>query len=318
MTARNTQSSASRTPAAKKSVPKPAPAAKKPVVAKKSVPKPAPAAKKPLAAKKSVPKSAPAVKKPSAAKEPVPAHAPDAKEIWRLKVLCVAGPSWDGAETCIRTIDVRSDASLYDLHAAILESVHFEEHDESVFTYFTAANYRGRRTYLADGLPLTHDTDTDVFEDLLLADALPAEPGRYLYYVFDADDPWVFLIGRQPGSRKPSVHEFYPYVRDELNEGPDPIQHGDGLDDFADADEGEEFNDLRDRFRAQRRAREESGLEDEPIDPMEDDGDEDEGGDDIRAGLGYDDDRSYLDDDDRHSESRRDPYTGGFGGDDDW
>ena len=309
MTARNTPSSASRKPAAKKSVPKQSPVAKKPAAAaKKCVTKPAPAAKKP----------APAAKKPApAAKKPVPKPEPAAKEVWRLKVLCVAGPSWDGSETCIRTIDVRSDSSLYDLHAAILESVHFEEHDESVFTYFTAANYRGRRTYLADGLPLTHGTDTDVFEDLLLADALPAESGRYLYYVFDADDPWVFLIGRQPGSRKPSVHEFYPYVRDELNEGPDPIQHGDGLDDFADADEGEEFNDLRDRFRAQRRAREESGLEDEPMDPMEDDGDEDEGGDDIRAGLGYDDERSYLDDEDDR-ESRRDPYTGGFGGDDDW
>lgn len=310
MTARTTPSSASRKSAAKKSVPKTEPAAKKPAAAakpaKKSVPKPAPAATKPAAAAKPAKKSVP---KPESA----------AKEVWRLKVLCVAGPSWDGSETCIRTIDVRSDSSLYDLHAAILESVHFEEHDESVFTYFTAANYRGRRTYLADGQPLTHNTDTDVFEDLPLADALPAEAGRYLYYVFDADDPWVFLIGRQPGSRPPSVHEFYPYVRDELNEGPDPIQHGDGLDDFADAEEGEEFNDLRDRFRAQRRAREESGMEDEPIDPMEDDGDEDEGGDDIRAGLGYDDDRSYLDDeDDRHSESRRDPYTGGFGGDDDW
>ena len=324
MTARNTSSSASRKPAAKKPAAKAAPATKKPAT------KAAPAAKKPAAkaapaAKKTAAKAAPAAKKPAtktapAVKTPAPKAEQSTKEVWRLKVLCVAGPSWDGSDTCIRTIDVRSDSSLYDLHAAILESVHFEEHDESVFTYFTAVNYRGRRTYLADGQPLTHDTDTDVFEDLLLADALPAERGRYLYYVFDADDPWVFLIGRQPGSRPPSVHEFYPYVRDELNEGPDPIQHGDGLDDFADADEGEEFNDLRDRFRAQRRAREESGLEDEPIDPMEDDGDEDEGGDDIRAGLGYDDERSYLDDDDdrRHSESRRDPYTGGFGGDDDW
>ena len=301
MTARTVKPKAAATkkPAAKTPAKSTKAPAKKPTTAKKA-PVPAKATKKAVV---------PAKKAPAATK-PVDKTPP--KEVWRLKVLCVAGPSWDGAESCIRTIDVRNDTSLYDLHAAILESVHFEEHDESVFTFFTAMNYRGRRTYLADGQPLTHETDTDVFEDLLLADALPTEKGRFLYYVFDADDPWVFLIGRQPGTRPPSIHEFYPYVRDELNEGPDPIQHGDGLDDFADADEGEEFNDLRERFRAQRRAREESGL-DEPIDPMEDDGDEDEGGDDIRPGFGFDDEKFY--DDDRRP-SGRDPYTGGFDGDD--
>lgn len=285
------------------------PAPKKPAAKKAAAKKPA---APPATAKKTT------AKKPAAPPRRVPARpeAAPAAEVWRLKVLCVAGPYWDSSDTCIRTIDVRSDCSLYDLHAAILESVHFEEHDESVFTYFTAQNYRGRRTYLADGQPLTPRTDTEAFEDLRLADALPATPGRFLYYVFDALDPWVFLIGREPGARAPSPHEFYPFVRDELNDGPDPSQHADGLDDFADADEGEEFNDLRERFRNQRRQREESGLDDGPYDPMEDDGDEDEGGDDIRAGLGFDDD-PLFDDEDDDRESRRDPYTGGFG-DDDW
>ena len=352
MTTRKTSAKKADPVTAKKSVPsaKPAPAqkpaptpVKKAAAAKKTVdsakpasakkPEPAPA-KKPAATKKTAPAKKPAAPvKAASAKKPAPAPvkkaatakktaapakpAPADHEIWRLKVLCVAGPYWDGSDTCIRTIDVRDDCSLYDLHTAILESVHFEEHDESVFTYFTAVNYRGRRTYLADGQSLTPQTDTEPFEDLLLADALPDGPGRFLYYVFDAQDPWVFLVGREPGARAPSVHEFYPFVRDELNDGADPVQHGDGLDDFADADEGEEFNDLRERFRQQRRAREESGLGDEPFDPMEDDGDEDEGGEDIR---GFDDVRSFdddpfLDDDDR--ESRRDPYDGGFG-DDDW
>lgn len=278
---------------------------------------PAKAAPKKVASAKTTPKKAAPTK--TTPKVVSTKSVDSTPQVWRLKVLCVAGPYWDSSDTCIRTIDVRDDCSLYDLHAAILESVHFEEHEDSVFTYFTARNYRGRRTYLADGQPLTPQTDTEPFEDLRLADALPAiGSGSFLYYVFDALDPWVFLIGREPGSRAPSPHEFYPFVRDELNDGADPSQHADGLDDFADAEEGEEFNDLRERFRDQRRQREESGLDDEELrDPMEDDGDEDEGGDDIRAGLGFDDDPIFDDeDDDRHS-SRRDPYSGGFD-DDDW
>ncbi len=231
--------------------------------------------------------------------------------IWRLRVLCVAGPYWDSDDTCLRAIDVPEGISLYDLHAAILESVHFEEHDESVFTFFTARDYRGRRTYLGDGEPLTHETDIELFEDVALSSVLPSDGKSFLYYVFDADDPWVFLIGREPEPRAPSPHEFYPLVRDELNIGPDPTQHGDGLDDFADADEGAEFDDLRREFRRQRRVREESGLDDDELEAAA--GDDSAVVPDIFATDDEDDD--FFDEDD---EENRNPYAEGYNDDDNW
>ncbi len=271
---------AAKEPAPAKTVAKPAakkpaekktakPAVKKPAEKKTAKPavKKAPATKAPATKETATKETAtkPAAKKPTAPTVSKASQtAASSAKVWRIKVLCVAGPYWDadGPDICLRTIDLLDNSSLYDLHAAILESVHFEEHDESVFTFFTAANFRGRRTYLGDGRPLTPDTDIEAFEDIPLATALPADPKQFLFYVFDADDPWVFLVGREPTTRPPSPHEFYPFVRDELNNGPDPVQNGDGLDDFADADEGAEFGELRRDFRRHRREREESGLDD--------------------------------------------------------
>ena len=309
-------------PSAKK--PRKAPAAKKPAPAKTVA--------KPAAKKQAEKKTAkPAVKKAPAKKEPAKKGAvakPDAKKsaapaaskasqaatssakVWRIKVLCVAGPYWDadGPDVCLRTIDLLDNSSLYDLHAAILESVHFEEHDESVFTFFTAANFRGRRPYLGDGKPLTPATDIEAFEDIPLATALPTDPRQFLFYVFDADDPWVFLVGREPTTRAPSPHEFYPFVRDELNNGPDPVQNGDGLDDFADADEGAEFNELRRDFRRHRREREESGL---------DDYDDDSDGFGFSGGFPSDD--GFFSGDDGDGSYFDDPSDGDDGDDgDDW
>lgn len=220
----------------------------------------------------------------------------------------MAGPYWDtdGSDVCVRTIDVLDSTSLYDLHAAILESVHFEEHDESVFTFFTAMDHRGRRTYLGDGKPLSKETNIECFEDIPLANALPSGGRQFLFYVFDADDPWVFLIGRDPATRASSPHEFYPLVRDELNRGPDPIQHGDGLDDFADVDEGEEFHELQGEFRKQRKVREESDLDEDEFDDFDAAQD--------RAIFGLDEDEDgFFDEDD---EENMDPYSSGFDRDD--
>ena len=283
-----------KTPAANKAPAKTVakPAAKKPAEKKDTAAKPA--------AKKS---AAPVTSKASQA-------ATSSAKVWRIKVLCVAGPYWDadGPDVCLRTIDLLDNSSLYDLHAAILESVHFEEHDESVFTFFTAANFRGRRTYLGDGKPLTPDTDIEAFEDIPLATALPTDPKQFLFYVFDADDPWVFLVGREPTTRPPSPHEFYPFVRDELNNGPDPVQNGDGLDDFADADEGAEFSELRRDFRRHRREREESGL---------DDYDDDSDGFGFSGGFPPDD--GFFSDDDGDGSYYDDPSDEDDGDDgDDW
>ena len=306
---------AKKTPPAKEATPAPKKAAStKAAPAKKTAPKKAAPAKKTAPAKKAAPekKVSPAKKvAPTSSLTPAKKNPPkkpasgSAAAVWRLKVLCIAGPYWDSDDVCVRTIDVLDTCSLYDLHAAILESVHFEEHEESVFTFFTAMDFRGRRTYLGDSKPLTHETDIEAFEDIPLATALPSGGRQFLYYVFDADDPWVFLIGREPAARVPSPHEFYPSIHDELNRGPDPIQYGDGLDDFADADEGEEFNELREDFRRRRREREESGLDDDELD-------DDESG--VPGVFPGSDDGSDYDEDD---EENRDPYSGGYGDDDD-
>lgn len=247
----------------------------------------------------------PTPSKPTAV-APAPQTNADA-QVWRVRIACVAGPYWDadGTDVCMRAIDILDTSSLYDLHTAILESIHFEEHDESVFSFFTAMDFRGRRTYLGDGNPLNSETDISRFEELVLARSIPtSRSSQFLYYVFDADDPWVFRVTRDPTTRPPSPHEFYPLVRDELNRGPDPIQFGDGLDDFADIDDGEEFNELRGEFRKRRRAQEESGLDDDDFDDLTDN---------VNDMFSRDDDSSgFFGNDD---EENFDPYSG-FGNDD--
>lgn len=209
--------------------------------------------------------------------------------IWTLKVSCLAGPYHDAE--CIRIIEVDEEASLYDIHVAIQDAVHFD--DECEFAFFQSASLNGKRVYVPEGVDPEEGVDTDLYEDVPLAEGLPSEPRRKLYYLFDLDEEWIFEIRKERGAKAPSPHEFYPLVRDDLGVGPDPMQYGNDLDDFADSEEASEVRNAR-------RNREDSD---------EDDGDDLE----VRSSFG----RFGDDDDEEDDEAGEDDFGGDETDDDD-
>jgi hypothetical protein len=156
--------------------------------------------------------------------------------IWTLKITCVSGPYHDAE--CVRYIEVDEEASLYDVHVAIQDAVHFD--DEFEFAYFQGASPNGKRAYYPEGVNPDEGVDTDLYEDEELATALPSESRRHLYYLFNFDEEWIFEIRKERGEKEPDPNEFYPLVVEQASVGPDPMQYGNDLDDFADPDEAAE------------------------------------------------------------------------------
>lgn len=156
--------------------------------------------------------------------------------IWTLKITCVSGPYHDGE--CVRYIDVDEEASLYDVHIAIQDAVHFD--DEFEFAYFQGTSPNGKRVYHPEGVNPDEGVDTDLYEEEPLATALDCEGRRHLYYLFNLEDEWIFEVRKERGEKEPDPGEFYPLILDEAGIGPDPMQYGNDLDDFADADDAAE------------------------------------------------------------------------------
>ena len=192
--------------------------------------------------------------------------------IWTLKVACLGGPYHDG-QKCVRYIELDEESSLYDVHTAIQEAMHFD--DEFEFAFFLAKAPNVKRVYYPEGVNPDDGVDGDLYEDVPFADAT-AEKGQKLFYVFNFDEEWVFSVEREKGSKKPRAGEIYPLVLVDRNEGPDPMQYDNGEDDFATHEEASDYRASR-RFRAT---------------------DDDDGGDFDDDDDGFDDDSDDFDDDD--------------------
>ncbi len=211
--------------------------------------------------------------------------------IWTLKVTCVAGPYHDGE--CIRHVEIDEGSNLYDLHVAIQDAVHFD--DECDFAYFWSASPGGKRIYIPEGVDPEEGVDSDLYEDVPLADGLATEGRQRLFYLFDLDEEWIFEIRKERGEKTPSPHEFYPLVRDDLGTGPDPLQYGNDLDDFVEAEEAAEIKSGRSRHRAS----DEEGPDEDDLDIRSmfgRFGDDDEEEDD--DGTSFEEDSGEEDDDD--------------------
>lgn len=193
--------------------------------------------------------------------------------IWKLRVTCVAGPHYD--EPCVRFIEIGERANLYDLHVAIQDAVEFD--DQLDFVFFTAKSHRSKRSYFPEGVDPDDGVDVDIYEDLLLAEALKlCDSKQSLYYLYSLDEEWIFEVVREPGEKEADPDELYPLVLDEDSVGPDPLQYGADMDDYADPDEALEY---------------ESGRQNDLDDARyyRDDDDEDDDDDDIRRSGDFDD-----------------------------
>jgi hypothetical protein len=189
----------------------------------------APDSKSANAKKSSAPKS----KSNKTAKETV--AKPKLAPVAVLRVECVAGPWLD--EKCARFIAVPMEASLYDLHLAILDSVEFDE--DFPFHFFTALAPEGARRLVpedADGNVEPEEIDPDVYEDILVLENTKSTK-HFLFYAIGSNyEDWIFRV-QQIGEEAAVPEEFYPLVLDDRSEGPNPEQYGSGFDDFAEKSE---------------------------------------------------------------------------------
>jgi len=228
-------------------------------------------------------------------KSPTPAASQKAATVATLRVECVSGPWLD--EKCVRFIQVKDGANLYDLHLAILNSVKFDEEFE--FHFFTALSPDAARTLVPDDADdiEPEDIDPDIYEELPVLDYAKPKAKSFLHYVFGSEhDDWVFEI-RHTGITSPAVpDEFYPLVMEQYSEGPDPEQYGSGFDDFS--EDSKDFMPPPRTF----------DDEDENDDFAADDGDEDDF-------FGDDDEEDDDDDDASYRNDRRRSFSND---DDEW
>ena len=139
--------------------------------------------------------------------------------IWRLTVECLWG--WYLEDECIRTIEIHSTATLYDLHEAIQAAVDFD-HDHP-FEFYAGRNYKNRKLRLDDVAP--RRGSMSAYSGTTLDEVYPLPKGLRLFYHFDFGDNWCFGISK---SRKKATEAeagvVYPRVVESI--GPNPFQYG--------------------------------------------------------------------------------------------
>lgn len=136
--------------------------------------------------------------------------------IWTLRVECIAGSYLE--EECVRTIEINSKSSLYDLHDAIQNAVDFDR--DHLFEFFAGRTYRSR-TVVFDDDP---GDGFDTYSKLKLGRVYPLPKSCKLYYLFDFGDSWYFEIRKsrkKPTEPQPGVK--YPRVVEAI--GPNPEQY---------------------------------------------------------------------------------------------
>ena len=122
-------------------------------------------------------------------------------------------------ERCIRVIEIEEDASLYELHDAIQETVHFGR--DRPFEFYIANSWRGwKKTWLTR----RHEWEKkeEDFFRVKLKDIWPLGRKK-LYYPFYFGDQWTFEITKARGSKNPAERLSYPRVIKVV--GPNPEQY---------------------------------------------------------------------------------------------
>lgn len=139
--------------------------------------------------------------------------------IWTLVVECIYGNYLE--EECVRTIEVESKSSLYELHNAIQSAVGFGR--DHPFEFHAGRNYRNRKVVFDNFDDMVDGSDN--YDFIILEQVYPLPKSCKLYYHFDFGDDWYFEIRR--GRKKPHEPEAgvkYPRVVETI--GSNPSQYG--------------------------------------------------------------------------------------------
>ena len=138
--------------------------------------------------------------------------------ILTLRIECVWGLRLK--ERCVRVIEIDDEASLYDLHDAIQDAVHFDR--DHLFNFFLANSESplARRQWLSDADE--YEDQHDELQRIPLASIWPLGRKK-LYYLFDFGDDWTSEVRKRRGTKMPEPDVSYPRVIERI--GPDPKQY---------------------------------------------------------------------------------------------
>ena len=139
--------------------------------------------------------------------------------IWTLSIECIFGHYLE--EECIRTIEIDSGSSLYQLHETIQDLVNFDR--DHLFEFFAGRNRRNRKIVFGDRYDW--EESAEIYSETNLEQIYPLPKGCKLYYHFDFGDDWYFEIRKsRKKPKKPEGGVRYPLVVESI--GPDPQQYG--------------------------------------------------------------------------------------------
>ena len=139
--------------------------------------------------------------------------------IWTLKIECVFGLYLE--EECIRTIEIDSGSSLFDLHDTIQDVVDFDR--DHLFEFFAGRHYRNHKVVFGDSFDW--EESADIYAETTLEQVYPLSKSCKLYYHFDFGDDWYFEIQKsRKKPREPEPEVRYPRIVESI--GPAPQQYG--------------------------------------------------------------------------------------------
>ena len=138
--------------------------------------------------------------------------------IWTMRIECIGGGYWE--RECVRTIEIDSGSSLFDLHDAIQDAVDFDQ--DHLFEFFAGRNRRNRKVEFDDSDDWEDSIDT--YSRIQLDQVYPLPKSCKLYYHFDFGDDWYFEVQRsRKKPRPPESDAQYPRVIEAS--GPNPEQY---------------------------------------------------------------------------------------------
>jgi hypothetical protein len=145
--------------------------------------------------------------------------APDAAKpmIYTLTVQCAWGPRL--TEPCVRVIEIKDTATLFDLHFAIQKAVGFD--NDHLFEFYAGRHYRKRAMVFCD--TSVADYDANDMDEISLKRIWPLPKSMKLFYWFDFGDDWKFQVTKERAVRLREKGIKYPRVVGRT--GPNPEQY---------------------------------------------------------------------------------------------
>jgi hypothetical protein len=151
--------------------------------------------------------------------------------LYTIEVFLVGGPVPDafGGQVISRTIQLRGDQTLHDLHLAIFKAYDRWEHHLYEFNVGKSPRDRSRLYISSGGLRPIADSCGD--PEVITLDALDLQEGQHFGYIFDMGDYWPHELEVSAIEQGP-LQGDYPIIMEKV--GPSPPQYAEDEEDEAD------------------------------------------------------------------------------------